>query len=119
MRWKRRNFLLLEVLIALFLVTLCLFPLIFPHVKMVLAQKNMVVTQKEFRKRDRVFAELVCQLYEGQWKFEELKRKKEVGGVPVTFHFVRQKESEQASYYLLEVALGDEDPLLYYLFFST
>ncbi len=83
---SKRHVLLLEVLIALMLVTLCLLPLIYPHIESYKAQKKQIELAKNNHNINQQFADLVEDLYLGKvdWKEDErftVKREKKVAYV--------------------------------------
>src|SRR5437868_1820742 len=71
----KRGYLLLEVVLAFFLLALCALPLFYPHGYM-LKEEREFVHQIEFnRAADLIFASLVEKLYRNEIPWEEIEEK--------------------------------------------
>jgi len=74
--WKkrRRPFLLLEVLIALMLVSLCLFPLLYPHVGMVKEERKLSTQFKIDRAMNLAYSTIVERLYQNEIPWSAIEK---------------------------------------------
>ncbi|GAB4238105.1 MAG: hypothetical protein Tsb0021_17890 [Chlamydiales bacterium] len=78
MRKKRRPFLLLEVLIALAIVSLCAIPLIAPNLWLIKAEKEFLQTIENDRIAHLIFLHVVENLYNNVYSWENLKNNEEI-----------------------------------------
>lgn len=81
---KRRNFILLEILIAFGLVALCIFPLVSSQVKILMAQKELHKQLDNQRLANLYFTQTVEKLYRGEITLEQDNP---------SFEIVREKEA--------------------------
>lgn len=97
---RRPAFLLLEVMIALFLVSLCLIPLINPHYAMIQSDLTILEEGKLERIAARLYSQFLIQLYRGDvlWTdighiYDDNQKQisippKELEGLPYDGHYV-------------------------------
>lgn len=78
LRKKRRPFLLLEVLIALAIVSLCAIPLIAPNLWLIKAEKEFLQTIENDRIAHLIFLHVVENLYNNVYSWENLKNNEEI-----------------------------------------
>ena len=108
-----RPFLLLEVLIALVLVTLCALPLLRTHAGLALEQKRRSTLLQEEIEADRLFEKARLMLYEDlPWKSFDRNRVYRGAGFTIR-QAERYDKNRRATYRIYEVTVGDR---IYHLF---
>lgn len=102
---KKRPFLLLEVMIAFTLVTLCAIPLIYPHVSMIKAEKVLINKVKLNHQMHLIYAGIIEKMHKNEITLQDVESKrlfnvpedelKPLKGYKATYQFIRQKEKER------------------------
>lgn len=100
---RRRNFLLLEVLIAFGLVALCIFPLVYSQFKVLTAEKELRRTLEKQKQSNELFVQFVERLYKGELTIDQLKENPKI-------EILREKSSGA----ILKVTFNSSDYQLYY-----
>lgn len=77
---KRRTFLLLEVLIALFLVTLCIIPLVREPLRMLKKEMAKIEEMEKERLADYVYSQLREKFLKNEIPWSQIPKKKEIKG---------------------------------------
>lgn len=102
---RRSHFLLLEILIAFGLVALCIFPLVFSQVKILMSEKELNHRLIERRKANILFTEIVEKLYQKAIPLVEQQIALE-GGFTAQFILKKEKGKE---YFLYQVILKSKN----------
>src|ERR1700722_13895 len=72
----KRPFLMLEVLIAFALITLCATPLIYPHVSMIKAQKEFINKMKINHSVNLIYVNILEKLHRNEIPLQDIEDKK-------------------------------------------
>lgn len=107
MKKKKRHILLLEVLVALFLVLLCFYPLLHSQVMIALEEKRFAREAMLERAVTLRHAEAVEDLYQNRIPFTFFKEKKEeqveVAGFVGTICYSVSRDKAEGQYNLLQI----------------
>ena len=73
---RKSSFLLLEVLISLFLIVTCLFPLLLPNIKLYRLEQRRLDSSLAYSLDRNLLCQVKCALLERKYSWEDLKKGK-------------------------------------------
>jgi hypothetical protein len=125
--FKKHHFQLLEVMIALFLVTLCAIPLIYPHVRIYQEQKQHILEAKLDHEANVAYGHILVLLYEKGIPWVDITSGKqriledEAGiSFPCTYVVSIAQEKNRGQHYMFQIDISltsrSQKPLTYTYF---